>query len=146
MIIGPASANDAPAIAAIHLQARRAAMPYLRQVHSDAATHAWFAATVSLPPQCWWVARHDDQVVGYLRLEGELIDHLYVRPDWQRQGVGSRLLAKARALSPDRLRLNTFQRNTAARAFYEGHDFRAVGQTVGLNEENEPDVQYVWQR
>ena len=47
-------------------------------------------------------------------------------------------------LSPNRLVLRTFQRNAAARAFYEAHGFHAVGCTDGCNEEREPDVQYVW--
>ncbi|WP_428490844.1 hypothetical protein [Rhodopila sp.] len=47
-------------------------------------------------------------------------------------------------MSPKRVRVSTFQRNVEARAFYEVNGFRAVGDTGGRNEENEPDVQYVW--
>jgi GNAT superfamily N-acetyltransferase len=71
-------------------------------------------------------------------------DDLYVRPGWQRRGVGLCLFNKAKALSPRRLELWAFQRNTNARAFYESQGFRAVQCTDGRNEEHEPDVKYEW--
>jgi GNAT superfamily N-acetyltransferase len=77
-------------------------------------------------------------------IDGEDLDHLYVRPGWQRRGVGFSLLTKAKALSPRRLELRTFQRKINARAFYEAQGFCAVAYTDGQNEENEPDVQYEW--
>lgn len=43
------------------------------------------------------------------------------------------------------LSLYTFQRNSAARAFYEGHGFVAEAYDDGSrNEEKEPDVLYRW--
>ena len=97
------------------------------------------------PSTGYWVARHDNQVVGYMLIAGEGLDHLYVRPGWQRRGIGLALLTQARALSPRRLTLWTFQRNAPARAFYEAQRFHAVEFTDGRNEENEPDVRYVWE-
>ena len=46
--------------------------------------------------------------------------------------------------SPNELRLFTFQRNHAARAFYERHGF--VLQRLGVSPppENEPDAEYAW--
>jgi Uma2 family endonuclease len=44
------------------------------------------------------------------------------------------------------LRLWTFQRNAAARAFYQAHGFVAQRMTGGDNEEREPDVLYRWVR
>jgi hypothetical protein len=41
----------------------------------------------------------------------------------------------------------TFQKNVAARRFYEDRGFQAVEETDGSrNEEREPDVHYVWRR
>jgi hypothetical protein len=54
------------------------------------------------------------------------------------------LLNEAKAISPQRLELWTFQGNSNARAFYETQGFRAVEYTDGRNEENEPDVKYEW--
>ena len=47
-------------------------------------------------------------------------------------------------MSPQRLELWTFQRNSNARVFYETQGFRPVEYTDGRNEENEPDVKYEW--
>jgi GNAT superfamily N-acetyltransferase len=142
--ITAATPEDAAAIAEIHLTARREAMPYLRPAHSDDSTRAWFAKVIGDRPGCWWVARCQGQIVGYMRVIGDELDHLYIRPHWQRRGVGLTLLHKAKLQSPTRLVLWTFQRNTNARAFYEAQGFRAAGSTDGDNEEHEPDVRYVW--
>jgi GNAT superfamily N-acetyltransferase len=137
--------QDAAAIADIHLTARRQAMPYLRLAHTDDETRDYFSRVVAHKSQAWWVARHQGQVVAYMLIDGENLDHLYVAPDWQGLGVGSALVAKAKMLSPARLVLWTFQCNVRARAFYESRGFRSIAQTEGDNEENEPDVQYEWQ-
>jgi len=139
-----AKPEDAAAIAEIHIAARREAMPYLHLAHSYDSTRAWFAKMVGDRPGCWWVARCERQVVGYMLVVGDELDHLYILPDWQRRSVGLALLNKAKLLSPVRLALWTFQRNANARAFYEAHGFWAAGCTDGDNEEHEPDVRYVW--
>jgi GNAT superfamily N-acetyltransferase len=136
--------GDALEIADIHLSARLDAMPYLNRPHTDDETRDYFNRVVGDRPAAWWVACVEDRIVGYMLIDGEDLDHLYVRPDWQRRGVGLSLLNKARALSPQRLQLWTFQRNTNARTFYEARGFRAVECTDGRNEENEPDVRYEW--
>jgi ribosomal protein S18 acetylase RimI-like enzyme len=59
-------------------------------------------------------------------------------------GVGTALLLQARELSPRELRLFTFQRNEAARAFYDKHGFTVVALGVSPAPELEPDVEYRW--
>ncbi|MBV8164802.1 MAG: GNAT family N-acetyltransferase [Candidatus Eremiobacteraeota bacterium] len=138
--------RDALAIAEIHLVSRRHEVPYLQRPHTDEETRDYFARRVGHRPAAWWVATARDKLVGYMLIDGENLDHLYVRPGWQRRGIGLTLLAKAKALSPQRLELWTFQRNRNARAFYEAQGFHAVDCTDGRNEENEPDVKYEWDR
>ena len=72
------------------------------------------------------------------------IDHLYVHPDRQGQGIGPALLAKA--LEDGRPKqLWAFRQNTRARRFYEARGFRPVEFTDGAgNEEKTPDVRYLW--
>jgi GNAT superfamily N-acetyltransferase len=118
--ISEAGLGDAAEIAEIHLTAQREAMPYLRSAHTDDETRNWFARVVGDRPAAWWVARADGQFVGYMAIDGENLDHLYVRPGWQRRGVGLSLLHKAKALSPRRLELWTFQRITEARGLLRG--------------------------
>jgi GNAT superfamily N-acetyltransferase len=142
--IRPAEDRDADAIAEIHTSARREAMPYLPEIHSDDETRRWVAEIV-LPTQVVWVAEADGEVIGVAALDGSTMEQLYVRPSHQGQGVGSALLARAMEVCPGPLTLWTFQRNIAARAFYEHRGFTAVEFTDGSgNEEAEPDVRYVW--
>ena len=144
--VAEAQREDAPAIVTIHLTSRQQAMPYLRRAHTDDETQDYFARAVADRSQAWWVVRHRGQVTAYMLIDGENLDHLYVSPCWQGRGFGSALLDQAKALSPGRLALWTFQRNERARAFYEARGFRSIRQTDGENEEGEPDVQYEWRR
>jgi ribosomal protein S18 acetylase RimI-like enzyme len=143
-VIVEAEPADAPAIVEIHLTARRRAMPYLALAHTDEETRKYFAGAVGDRARAWWVMRCQGQVVGYMLIDGEELEQLYVSPRWQGRGFGSALLDKAKALSPARLLLWTFQRNEKARAFYEARGFRGIAQTDGENEEKEPDVRYEW--
>jgi hypothetical protein len=70
-------------------------------------------------------------------------------PLTQRRGIGLFLLSRAKALSPSRLELWTFQRNSNARAFYKStrsrkQNFHLTDSSDGQNEENETDVKYEW--
>ena len=65
----------------------------------------------------------DGRVVAFLALSDDMIDQLYVTPDRIGTGIGSRLIATAKARRPDGLDLYCFQVNTRARTFYEHHGF-----------------------
>ena len=141
-----AKAEDAAELADIHLSARREAMPYLNSPYTEDETRAWFAGAVGQPAGAWWVAECDERIAAYMSIFGEHLDHLYVRPGLQRRHLGLKLLNKAKTLCSGRLELRVFQRNINARAFYESQGFRIAGFTDGENDENEPDVKYVWRR
>lgn len=143
-VLRPAESRDADAIAGVHTLSRRDALPYLPVLHTDDETRAWVTHVV-LVDQDVWVAERQGQVIGITCLHGHELEHLYVLPGEQGQGVGSALLAKAMELSPDELVLWAFQRNVSARAFYEHRGFTAIAWTDGAdNEEHEPDVRYRW--
>jgi GNAT superfamily N-acetyltransferase len=136
--------SDAAAVAALHLEARRDAMPYLPELRSDDEVRVWTRDTL-LPKAEVWIAEIAGRPVGYLALVDDILDHLYVGPGHQRQGVGSLLLARAKALRPAGLRLFAFQRNQPARSFYEARGFAPVAFSDGTsNQEQEPDVLYEW--
>ncbi|WP_150255370.1 GNAT family N-acetyltransferase [Nocardiopsis deserti] len=141
-----AEPTDAEAITAVFLASRAEAMPYLPRLHSDERTRAWIEAAV-LPNSTVWVAEMGEsaQVIGFAALNGTVLDHLYLRPDVRRRGIGSALLAKVKEASPKELSLHVFQRNDGARAFYEWHGFTAEELNDGSrNEEKEPDMTYHW--
>ena len=136
--------SDAAAVAMLHLAARRHAMPYLPELRSDDEVRVWTRETL-LPKAEVWIAEIAGEPVGYLALVDDILDHLYVAPDHQGRGVGSVLLAKAKALRPAGLQLYAFQRNRRAQDFYEARGFAPVRFSNGAgNEEREPDVVYEW--
>lgn len=145
----PATAQDAEAVTGVFLASRAAAMPYLPRIHSDEDTLAWITHVVLPTSTAVWVAEEaweGGELLGFSVLAGgDELDHLYLRPDSLRRGIGSRLLAEVRGAVDGPLGLYVFQRNAAARAFYERHGFTAVAfDGGGRNEENEPDVLYRW--
>jgi ribosomal protein S18 acetylase RimI-like enzyme len=142
--IRPARSADAEAIADVHLDSRREAMPWLPVLHSREDTIAYFAGHVLLHEEVL-VAEVNQLVVGFIALEGDHVDHLYIAPAYQGRGIGDTLLAMAKEVRPDGLMLWTFQRNARARQFYEARGFVAAELTDGSrNEEREPDALYRW--
>ncbi|HEV2171231.1 MAG TPA: GNAT family N-acetyltransferase [Candidatus Binatus sp.] len=142
--IRPAGSDDAEAIADVHLDSRREAMPWLPVLHSRDDAIAYFAGRVLVQEEVL-VAEVNELVVGFIALKDEHVDHLYIAPSYQGRGIGGRLLAMAKGLRPSGLRLWTFQRNARARRFYEARGFVASKFTDGSdNEEREPDVLYEW--
>ena len=121
--------------------------PYVRvhQEHTLADARHFFRSNVLAECRVWVAESSPPRYLGLLALSGVWIRQLAVFPPFQRQGVGSSLLQKAREHSPGRLRLHTFQRNAAARAFYERHGFSAVAFGVSPAPEAEPDVEFSWQ-
>lgn len=127
-------------IARIHLDSRAAAMPYLlapRPGHED----------VPGGSRTWYSGRAECGGTGGPRpsadtaLEGDMLEHLCLRPDVRRQGIGTLLLGETRRRSPLALSLHVFQRNTEARAFHERHGFRVLGTSDGSgNTGNLPDM------
>ncbi|SIN99951.1 GNAT family N-acetyltransferase [Vannielia litorea] len=139
----PARPEDAPALALIHRGARTEAMPWLPVLHGVEGLQGYLRDRV-IPTQEVWVACDGETAVGFIAIKGDWIDHLYIAPSHWHQGIGTALLAKARAASPF-LRLWTFQGNAMARAFYARHGFEEVELTNGAgNEEQTPDVRMEW--
>jgi GNAT superfamily N-acetyltransferase len=139
-----ATTHDAAEIADLYLASRADALPYLRRVHTDREIRAWIR-DVMLKQGETWVLRSGGRIVGFMTLAGSDLDQLYALPGFYRAGLGTRLLGKAKELSPERLRLFTFQRNERARSFYEANGFRSLDFSDGSgNEEREPDILYEW--
>jgi GNAT superfamily N-acetyltransferase len=136
---------EAAEVAALFLAARRATLPGLREVHTDAETAAWMRDTV-FARQSVRLACLRDEIVGFAARDGVWLAHLYVKPGWTGHGIGQTLLdavlAEAAPQTPV-LRLWTFQRNAGARRFYERNGFAVarLGDGTG-NEEGAPDVLY----
>lgn len=144
MLIRPAELNEAEAIADIYISSFKKALPTVKLAHQDQEIRQWFKEVV-LPKGGTWVAEDNSQLIGFMTIEGDVLDELYLTPEAQGHGVGSALLEKAKQIYPNGLKTYTFQVNTTARNFYEKHGFKAIRFTDGeRNEEHEPDILYIW--
>jgi ribosomal protein S18 acetylase RimI-like enzyme len=143
MTVRPARPGDGEAMARIHLEARRTAMPYLPEVHTDEETSEFFARVVAGGEA--YVAETGGEVIGFAALGDDRLEHLYVDPAWQGRGAGDLLLARAKEARPGGFSLYVFQRNAGARRFYETRGLELVALGDGSeNEEGEPDALYEW--
>lgn len=117
----------------------------------DIAKHAiqWQRAFDQRAPV--WVAEVDaeEAVVGFVGLRGNEITVLYVRPDWQRRGVGRALLEsghKTIAAEGGTLAwLWVLEANATARAFYAATGGR-ISDTGPVKVEGQTltQVRYLW--
>src|SRR5437763_15378885 len=108
--------GDGEALTALFLRARRSAMPYLRDLHTDAETRAWMRGVVLREEEAW-VAEVDGAPAGFLALRGDLVAHPYVDPPAQNRGTGTALLDHAKERRPAGFHLWVSQRNEGARPF-----------------------------
>lgn len=108
--IRPAGSEDLPAVVAVLARAR-VASPYYEESVEVAAeielmaprvagyVHGSYHPSHALAPRAMWVAEAGDETVGFLAshastrmgCEAEL-QWMFVLPEWQRRGVGARLL------------------------------------------------------
>ena len=134
---------DMDAAARIHRAAFDDRLPWLTGLHTPDEDRAFFRAHVFAACDVWGALDGHD-LIGFIAYRDAWVDQLYVLPNRQAHGVGSRLLSIAKDAFPA-LSLWTFQSNAGARRFYEYHGFTAAELTDGArNEEREPDVRYVW--
>lgn len=140
-----ADAADAAVIARIHMTSRAATMPYLPpQKRSHDQVTQW-VEDVLLKSCRTWVAVREREILGYAAVEGDMLQHLYLRPEVRRQGIGTLLLDQVRRHSPAGVSLHVFQQNTDARAFYELHGFTVLDTSDGHgNMERLPDMTLRW--
>jgi GNAT superfamily N-acetyltransferase len=92
------------------------------------------------------------KIVGLMTRSHEELLHLFVHVEHQGFGIGSRLLAAAKTLSPNGLTLYTFDKNSKAQLFYLSHGFVEVGRGYAdfagnpwaRSKEELADVQSLW--
>lgn len=126
-------------------ESKKRAFPYVevqQQYTLEQDSHFFLTSIV---PNCEvWVAEIEDKLVGFIALDDDLIDLLFVDIDDQRQGIGPALIELAKGLSPDKLRAYTFQKNQAGRRFFEKNGFEEIGYGVSPPPEDEPDIELLW--
>ncbi|HEV8097072.1 MAG TPA: GNAT family N-acetyltransferase [Burkholderiales bacterium] len=145
VLLRPATADDASAVAEVLLSSRKAFLPYAC-LRTDEDVRGW-VRSVLVPTGGVTMAVAAGSPTGVLATARDAgagwVTQLYVSPAHVDQGVGTLLLSHALSILPLPVRLWCFQRNVRARRFYERHGFNAIRFTDGRgNEERLPDVLY----
>lgn len=145
LALRPATTADLPALAEVHLSARRAAADaFPPGVHADDDVRAWVGGW-DLSAYDVWLAASGEQVAGYARRTPTWLDDLYVHPDHQGRGVGTALFDLVTTLRPGGFCLWVFESNAPARAFYRRRGCVELERTDGAaNEERSPDIRVAW--
>jgi putative acetyltransferase len=82
-----------------------------------------------------------------MELEDGWIHHLYIAPEFQNKGFGTRMLDYAKKISPRGIKLWVFEDNKDAIRLYEREGFLLMkkrNKDETTNEENLPDRLYQW--
>ncbi len=135
---------------------RRRHVPAVLRIEAQVCPRPWtlglFMGELSLEERCYFVARGDGAVVGYVGLmlgvsEGH-VTTLAVDPAWRRQGVGTRLLLEvavaARRRGVPSLTLEVRVSNRAAQALYRRFGFAPAGVRPGYYGDTREDALVMW--
>jgi 2-amino-4-hydroxy-6-hydroxymethyldihydropteridine diphosphokinase len=148
--VRPYEARDFDELVAAWHVCNLASYPYVaeQQRHTLDDARRFFRDRVLAECRVWvaesLVADAPARLLGLVALAPGWVRQMAVFGDQQRRGIGRLLLREALAASPGGVQLHTFQRNAAARAFYERHGFRAEAFGVSPAPESDPDVLYRW--
>ena len=146
MILRRALLADMPALGRLHYHTVRTSLPFVPQVHPAHEVEDYFSGPFFAKAEFWLAEDDAGEAIGYIGFRPDFVEHLFIHPSSQGQGVGVALLNRAKEASSE-LSLWTFQQNLRARRFYEQHGFTVVMETDGRdNEEKLPDVLYRWRR
>ena len=97
-----------------------------------------------LPQAEVYVYESGQRIQGFVGLNGEYIEGIFVSDEMQSRGIGKLLLNFIKDRRT-KLRLNVYQKNTRAKHFYQREGFEI--QCEGLDEvTGEKDYVMIWQR
>jgi putative acetyltransferase len=123
-----------------------ATFPDLRHHEPKDVWRRRFEQEIAIEEQVF-VAELDGRIVAFLAVKDQgaglgYLHEIFVAPEHQQRGLGSRLMALAKELAPAGLSLHTLQRNAQAAAFYERHGFAVVSR--GIGRVGLPNAKYAW--
>ena len=99
------------------------------------------------------VEKDSGKIVGFMRMEGNVIKDLFIHVDYQRQGLGSRFIRQAKEEN-EFLSLSTYELNKGAQIFYELHHFvitergfaSFVDNPWATNKQQLAEITYEWRK
>jgi putative acetyltransferase len=102
-----------------------------------------YAAVEKILPQATvYVYDSNGQILGFLGLNGDYIEGIFVDAEYQSKGIGRELLCYAKERH-DKLLLNVYKRNERAAAFYTREGFTVLTEQIE-EETKESELTMVW--
>ena len=131
LTVVPASLADGEALASLRVAAMRESLERIGRYDPQRARQRFLA---TFDPDCTWQLHHGGALAGFyvLRPQAEhlLLDHLYLDPEYQRQGLGAAVLARVFAeadAAGKSVRVGAL-RGSEANRFYVRHGFVPDGE------------------
>ena len=116
-----------------------------RERRTPEQVRAWLRTLVDDPGRELWVAVRAEHHLGFVAVEGEWLNLLFVHPDRPAHGVGAALLDLVKSLRPGGFGLRVHQDNERAQLFYRRHGLVELERTDGSSyDDAEPDLQMAW--
>ena len=118
------------------------------RAHSFISPQYWkgnFETVKKMLPQAEvYVYENDREIWGFIGLNGEYIEGIFVSSEMQSRGIGKRLLDFVKTKKTE-LRLNVYQKNTRAIRFYQREGFKILWE--GMDEATgEKDYEMTWRQ
>ena len=121
--------EDTEAVVAIWLEASLQAHDFIDGKYWRARAQDMRTLYLPLSDVIVSVNETTGEVEGFMAFVDDFLAALFVGPEHQRKGIGTRLLDVAKKIHPD-MELSVYAQNTRACTFYERHGFRMVSRRV----------------
>lgn len=116
------------------------------KTHKFISSEYWdknFCAVKNALPQAEiYVAVCKCEIIGFIGLNGNHIEGIFVKSNLQRQGIGKALLDKVKTLK-SQLSLNVYKKNVDAVCFYLKNNFTIFSEGIDVST-NESEYTMLW--
>ncbi|VEC02292.1 Uncharacterized N-acetyltransferase YjaB [Cedecea lapagei] len=141
-MIRPFNPGEIDVLMALWLESTIAGHPFIAENYWHESVN--LVRNVYIPQSKTWVYLHEGQLVGFISvMEKQFIGALFVALSCAGQGIGGKLLEKAKAEYPA-LSLEVYQKNYRAVHFYHRHGFR-IEESAWQDETQHPTWIMGWQ-
>lgn len=91
-----------------------------------------------------YVFQADEQLKGFVGLEGDYIAGIFIQHDYRQQGIGRQLLDFLKA-NHQQLTLSVYQKNLGALKFYQQNNFKVTSADIE-SDNQEKEYQMEWKK
>ena len=115
--------SDLPTVIEIWYEASTIAHPFLKR--EFVARVKKDMEEIYIPKGETWVFEDDERIIGFIGMIGNEIGGLFVKPDQQSKGIGTKLVDFIKQFHSE-LEVEVFKENPIGRAFYDKYGFKHI--------------------